>query len=365
MIRRMGFVVLMLALGVGVCMTRPPVQACCPAPPGGKPVVNADQTVVMIWDAATKTQHFIRQATFQSQADDFGFLIPSPNEPELAESGDAAFPLLRRLTEPEIQKKSAPANTGCGCGTKFVSFQGAAPDSVKVLQEKSVAGFQAAVLEAKSSQALVGWLKEHGYAFSPEIEAWARPYVTDGWKITALKVAKSADAKAQQAVAASALRMSFRTERPLFPYREPESAAAAGVLNARPRLLRIYFLAEARYSGAFGTGEAWSGQPVWSNPITDAERKQVLDALKLPETTGPSAWWLTEFEDQWPYKTAPGDVYFSRSADQKTFKRPPIIQYVSAPVPTDVSVYALALGLVAPWLYRRIRGSARPNSTAQ
>ena len=32
-----------------------PVSACCPAPPSGEPVVNADQTVILIWDAATKT----------------------------------------------------------------------------------------------------------------------------------------------------------------------------------------------------------------------------------------------------------------------------------------------------------------------
>ena len=51
--------------------------ACCPVPPRGKPVVNADQTVVILWDAATQTQHFIRQASFKSEADDFGFLVPT------------------------------------------------------------------------------------------------------------------------------------------------------------------------------------------------------------------------------------------------------------------------------------------------
>src|SRR5215813_12991995 len=87
-----------------------PAQACCPAPPRGKPVVNADQTVILIWDPATKTEHFIRQATFKSQADDFGFLIPSPAEPELSESGNEAFPFLLKLTEPEKVKTSRPSS---------------------------------------------------------------------------------------------------------------------------------------------------------------------------------------------------------------------------------------------------------------
>src|SRR6516165_8241841 len=76
----------------------PPAPACCPAPPSGKPVVNADQTVILIWDAASKTQHFIRQASFQSEADDFGFLVPTPSQPVLDESGNEAFPYLRKLT---------------------------------------------------------------------------------------------------------------------------------------------------------------------------------------------------------------------------------------------------------------------------
>src|SRR5262245_43952479 len=66
----------------------PPSPACCPVGPIGKPVVNADQTVLIIWDAATKTEHFIRRASFKSQADDFGFLIPTPDRPELSESGN-------------------------------------------------------------------------------------------------------------------------------------------------------------------------------------------------------------------------------------------------------------------------------------
>ena len=45
----------------------PLTPACCPAPPPGKPVVNADQTVLILWDEAAKTQHFIRKASFKSE----------------------------------------------------------------------------------------------------------------------------------------------------------------------------------------------------------------------------------------------------------------------------------------------------------
>src|SRR5437868_2264617 len=79
-----------------------PVEACCPAPRSGQPVVNADQSIVIIWDAATQTEHFIRRASFKGEGEDFGFLIPSPSKPELAESGNDAFPFLQKITEPEV-----------------------------------------------------------------------------------------------------------------------------------------------------------------------------------------------------------------------------------------------------------------------
>jgi Uncharacterized protein conserved in bacteria (DUF2330) len=332
------------------------LPACCPVPPSGKPVVNADQTVIIVWDAATKTEHFIRQASFKSAADDFGFLVPTPNQPELNESGNAAFPFLQKLTEPEIKKMPKPTAIACGCSAdKSLPAGEARALAVQVLQEKLVAGFQAAVLQADSANALVGWLKDNGYAFSPAVEAWAKPYVDARWKITALKVAKSRDGKDDRTVAASALRMTFKTDRPLFPYREPDSKGAATALGANHRLLRIYFVAEARYQGELTRDVTWTGGVAWTNKLSAEDRKKALGLLNLPETTGPAEWWLTEFEDPWPYQLAPADVYFSRDADQNTIKRPPIIQYVSSAWPTDVMAYAIAAVVVVPPLLRKRR----------
>jgi hypothetical protein len=337
-----------------------PTMACCPAPPRGQPVVNADQTVVILWDAATKTQHFIRKASFQSKAEDFGFLVPTPTEPELEESGNEAFPYLQKLTEPEQRQVPRPSGVSCGCmASKKLEAPKAEAPAVKVLAEKEVAGFKAVVLEAKSATALVGWLKEHGYAFSPEVEAWARPYVESGWKITALKVARDKDGADRKRVAAAALRMTFKTDRPLFPYREPDSKSAAETLGAKDRLLRIYFLAEARYQGDLTREVPWTGKVAWAGKLSEADRKKTLELLGLPASTGPAEWWLTEFEDEWPYRTAPADVYFARDADQKAVKRPPIITYVSSPWPPDVMACALVAFLALPPLWRRLGGSRK------
>jgi hypothetical protein len=338
------------------CLGPPPAPACCPAPPGGKPVVNADQTVIIIWDAANKTEHFIRKASFKSEADDFGFLVPTPTQPELEESGNEAFSSLAKLTEPERKKVPRPGGMGCGCAMSKHEAGGLAlPQAVQVRAEKEVAGFHAVVLETKSAGALVNWLKDHGYAFSPEVKAWAKPYVEGGWMITALKVSKGKEGKQSQRVAAAALRMSFKTDRPLFPYREPESTKAAEALGASHRLLRIYFLADARYQGELTKADPWTGRVAWANRLSSQDRKKALELLRLPDATGPATWWLTEFEDEWPYRKAPADVYFARGANQDTVAREPIIEYVSSAWPTDVMGFALAAVVGLPPLLRRVR----------
>jgi len=355
MFRRPGVVLLLAVVLASWALLIQPTPACCPVS-SGKPVVNADQTVILIWDAATHTEHFIRKASFKSDADDFGFLVPTPNQPELEESGNEAFPYLQKLTEPVKETRPRPKNMSCGCGVEERSMVAGnvKQDSVNVRAEKDVAGFHAVVLEASSATKLVGWLKENGYPFSPAVEAWAKPYIELGWMITALKMAKPKGNETKD-VNAAALRLSFNTDRPLFPYREPNSDTAAQALGARSRLLRIYFVAEGRYAGELTKEVPWTGMVAWSDKLSAEARRKTLELLKLPTEAGPAEWWLTEFEDNWPYRVAPADLYFAHDADQKITHRPPIIQYVDAWVPTDVTVYALAAVVVLPSLLRRVR----------
>ncbi len=340
-----------------LALSSTPTPACCPARPiSGKPVVNADQTVILIWDPATKTEHFIRKASFKGEAADFGFVVPSPSQPELSESGNEAFPYLQKLTEPE--RKKAPrsgGSVGCGCGMKTAGPLAAkSRPEVRMLEEKVVAGYKASVLEADSSVALVRWFKEHGYAFSPEVEAWAKPYVEAKWKFTALKIDKPRDAEDAARVGTQALRLSFKTDRPLFPYREPNPEKDAEAVGAKHRLLRIYFLSDTKYKGEMNAA-AWTGKVAWAGQLDAKQRAAVLELLNLPPTTGPAEWWLTEFEDEWPYRDAPSDVYFVRDREQSPVRRPPIYEYTSAPWPADGTVYLLAFAVAMPPLFRRFR----------
>lgn len=317
-------------------------RACCAVSSTGIPAINADQTVILLWDKERQMEHFIRKASFRGQGDSVGFLVPSPSRPQLEESGNSAFSYLAEITAPA---PAAPSfSIGCAAAPSAVPLS----NRVRVIEEKTVAGYETVVLAADSGKALMEWLKEHQYAYTPEVAAWAQPYLDQKWYMVAMKIARPAAGQAGPELSASALRISFKTDRPLFPYREPDSRRDASALGVKDRVLRIYFLAEARYEGRFPSGEAWSGDLKWSRPLSDNQRQQLLTNLKLDQQTGPARFWLSEFVDRWPYGVAPGDVYFSPSRDQKE------VAHLDTPRTLDPTFPGMiATCLLWPWVRRR------------
>ncbi|MGC4003587.1 MAG: DUF2330 domain-containing protein [Pirellulales bacterium] len=343
-------------------------NSCCSVAREGAAVVNADQTVLMLWNPVTNTQHFIRQASFKSDVKDVGFLVPSPSKPELAESSNDAFIRLADVTKPEIIYKTRSAEgMGCGCGDKKTAMSKGEvkttdAKSVEVLEQKRVAGFDASVLRADDGDVLVEWLKTNGYDYSPAVAEWAKPYIEQKWLFTALKVAPKDDAGENAkriTLDVPALRISFTTDKPLFPYREPKSAAEAEKLRVAGRMLRIFFVGDQRMQGAVA-GQAWNAQTAWTNALEPKVVTALLDELKLPADAVPAKPWLTEFEDPWKYDAAAGDLYFSPSVDQSTIARPPIIVYQDANniLPRDITVYAVVAVVLWPVLRRRKRVTA-------
>lgn len=322
---------------------------CCPVSGRGTPVINADQTVIIVWDKDGKTQHFIRQAKFQSTAGEFGFVIPTPTTPELEEASSKAIDLLAAYTAPKrVREFDVPS---FACDAK----KPAKPRDVTVLFEKQVAGHNATVLAAKSAVALAEWLKVNGFDYSPAVVAWAEPYVQNGWNFTALKYAAPAGEKVQP-VEANVLRMSFKTDTPLFPYREPSYSESLAPFNRPSRLLRLFMIAEQKMVGHHLAGKEWSGKIRWADQLDAGKRSSLLAELRLDDKTVPANWYLTEFEDEWSYELAPSDVYFAPSRDQSRVHRAPIVEIIHAPLDLiGLGCIAFVVLIVFAYVARRRR----------
>jgi hypothetical protein len=359
---RLCAVGLLLVLAGLLCWRPPPVLACAAAPPHSTSVAIADESAIIIWDEPSQTEHFIRRASFTTEAKDFGFLVPTPTQPSLAEASDEAFTELAKITAPKVVKQQRPASGGClGC-------PGAAPGNkvdqalpgVAVVDSGRVSGFVYTVLEATDADELSKWLDKHQYDFSPALKEWAKHYIDAKWLITAFKVDKGSDGKT---IATKAVRMTFKTPQPYFPYREPETKppepdqAISPKLTPPPsptRLLRIFFLSSGRVKGALGKdGEAWPGTVAWSNKIEPSDREKILDLVKLPKESPPATWWLTDFEDHSSPRPGKADLWFSPTANEPV-ERPPHIQYVAISLPDCVMSYALVAYLLLPGLVRRV-----------
>lgn len=299
-----GFIAL---AGLSVSVSETDICACAPVSRPGESIQIEEESALIIWDAKSKTQHFIRRAQFNAKAKDFGFIVPTPTRPEISEVKASIFGHLEALTRPPPRVAPQP-KLQSGPGGE-VRLSAGAP-TVTVVESVTVAGLDAVVLTANDAKALNSWLSLHGYASSPELQEWFKPYIKSNWLLTAFKISKRQSTAARTAT--SAVRMSFQTDEPFFPYREPSSPGSA------PRALEVYFIAGERVEGRRGDG-IWPGQTLWAQPLSDESSKELLERVKLPGNTVPSKAWLTRFLDQSSPRPGSDEVYFSRARDQAPY----------------------------------------------
>ncbi len=297
-----------------------PSRACLPIGRNGSPVEVAEETAVILWDAAAKTEHFIRRARFLSDAKDIGFLVPTPTKPELIEVDNSLFDELWRFTNPP-PPDNAPRSRGAVPAPTLLPKA----DPVQVLETKTVAGLDATILAASDAKALTEWLKKNEYPTTPETEAWLAPYLKDQWIITAYKVDNTGGASGQwPKFQTSTVRMSFKADKPFYPYREPQQAGKQGAgKNSRERLLRVYFLSQEAHEAEL-LENRWETTIPFADRITPVLQERLKSLLKLPKSDTTSVpWFLTEFEDRATARKPGGEIVFVPRADMTVRTRMP------------------------------------------
>lgn len=366
-------VLLAVCLMIGLAVSPAAAPACAPAPHDGDRVDIAAESAIIVWDEAARTEHFVRRATFQSAAYDFGFLVPTPTTPDLGEASDEAFDALARVTAPKVEYRTRTASPGCFAMKADFADSEAAAGGVEVLQQKRVGDFDAVTVgfkpvkgadPAAGAGELAAWLVRHGYGFGETLKEWLVPYVRDAWVVTAFRIVGQKAGPPEGATAATGrnmepgrgrgpsgrraapVRMSFRTDRPFFPYREPADQRDE-TAHRVPRSLRVYLVAAKRFAGTLGDGSAaWPGRTVWADRLQVSEWADLAAKAHLPAVGVGSEWWLTEFEDRSSPRPGTDEVYFAPAADQSPVARPPVIVYHDDWTPWWVGL-GLGLGLPA------------------
>ncbi len=225
-----------------------------------RPSLAYEQTLI-VYDDQKMLEHFIREVVFDKGSGPFGFVVPTPGRPEVFPVALSPFKKLNQQF-PLFARERFSLMAGRGGG-------GAGSDVVQVHESKRVGSFTAFVLSARDPAALPAWLRQQGFASTPESDRWLARYVTLGFYFVAMRyepppAAPSAKVVAESRPSAETIRISFATPLAFYPYLEPE--AAVGAEAPEQRGLEVWLVTRQR-SVPIATRKQQSGGVVWVRPL--------------------------------------------------------------------------------------------------
>ena len=275
-----------------------PSKGCLTLASTGKTVSISGEEALIVWDAAHQREDFVRRADFQTNAKDFGFLVPVPSTPRLTEVDQTVFDIVHKYIAPETRGMAL---------SKAAAVPSA--NAVDVVSRQEVAGYDTSVLAASDSAKLEQWLRENHYQVPGGFQDWVKPYVDAGWKLVAFKMTKPDDGVA---VSSKLVRISFQTDRPYYPYREPRESTQPLPTG---RQLRVYVLSSTPVDAIFGTANTrWVGYRL--SPHSNINRnylEQTATRLSMKRSDLPSTPTLSTFFDNSSPRIGTNDVWFQPS----------------------------------------------------
>jgi hypothetical protein len=256
-----------------------PAWACgCGAVIAESEVAVDDETSIVRYDAATRTQEIVMRLSARSAAKDAAWLFPTPSEARVTLGERGWFEQLEELTKPRVVKDRIwfPLPLGAGGGGDAGQEAPGGGSGVDVLGERDLGPFRVATLDARDPGALARWLGANGYRLSPELEKALGPYVRQGWKYVAVKL-RLRNGRALTGELPP-LRVSFSSGELVYPMRLSRLAKSA-------QTIRLYVLAANRVKQTTGVemGVQFAGRVTPGQVRSPGLRRFLGDGLFMTE----------------------------------------------------------------------------------
>ncbi|OGG86651.1 hypothetical protein A3B87_03055 [Candidatus Kuenenbacteria bacterium RIFCSPHIGHO2_02_FULL_39_13] len=142
-------------------------------------VWETEQKAVIFYENNQET--LVLSVSFQGNAEDFAWIVPTPSRPEVSKSSDELFTSLQELTAP-IYDYPQPMPL------RDASSVGYDEQGVYVLETKQIDYYKITVLEANNVDSLSQWLKDNGYQYPESGKYILDSYIKSGWYFTAIKI---------------------------------------------------------------------------------------------------------------------------------------------------------------------------------
>jgi hypothetical protein len=181
------------------------------------------------------TEHLILSVSWEGDAEDFAWVVPVPNMPEIAVTNAELFWELSDFTATEV-----PGGGG-GFGCFYYAAEGEG-DGVDVIEEKVVGPYSTAILSATNATALAEWLNANGYVFPEEGEEIITEYIEKEWYFVATKI-NAVDEDTGYALAEGAIApivLSFASNETVYPL----LISSLSATTATPPEVLLYVLAD-------------------------------------------------------------------------------------------------------------------------
>jgi hypothetical protein len=181
------------------------------------------------------TEHLILSVSWEGDAEDFAWLVPVPNKPEITVTDPDLFWELSEFTAIET-----PHGGGFGCygATEGEGEQG----GVDVIEEQVVGPYATAILSATNATALADWLNANGYALTAEGEEIASEYIEKEWYFVATKI-NAVEEGTTEALAEGAIEpivLSFASNQTVYPLR----ISSLSTRDTAPPEILLYVIAD-------------------------------------------------------------------------------------------------------------------------
>lgn len=154
-------------------------------PPPGVYIEEPYQYAIIEYEGTEEILHLL--INVNSDASSFGWIVPLPSKPTIAEDTFEVFE--------QIEEMCRPTHSGFGCGGGYYSLDGSGyyRDNVRVLEEGSVGLLSYEIIEADDADTLLIWLERNGYALPDSSDTTTArevfsDYINKGWVFVAFKV---------------------------------------------------------------------------------------------------------------------------------------------------------------------------------
>ena len=239
----------LLFLGLAIFLTAPTkssADGCFVAPKfvwdKHKDINEPTQKAILVYDAGR--EDLILQVKYEGPVDEFGWLIPVPNLPQVQRGSMKCFYELSQYTQKHFetewqhsQTKGSPTLSAAGNDAA-----GKPEPPVKVIEIKTIGAYEIAVLSTKDSGALAKWLETNQFYFPTNKADVIDSYVQQHWYFVAVKInLKKSTTGLSTTVSKLAggelnpLQISFANDKCVFPLK-------ISSVNGKPSEIQVYVL---------------------------------------------------------------------------------------------------------------------------